>query len=304
MPTMWIAAAALVMLAAADEDPALVTIEKLIAGGDYRRALTALNPLPASVRRHLLASRAYDGLNDPPHAVEEAEAALAMDPRSEAAHLQLGQIFLGHNTPGAAAEIFTDALAIHPESFVLRLGRGLAWKDLGRHEDAERDLRRCLESRPGFGLAFDGLATVYLQAKRFEELGALASAFRRNNPADYRGPYFAAAALDGVADPGTAEQTDALLAESIRLNPNFAAAHALLGKRKLAAGDTTAAIAFLETALRLRPDYSPAALHLAQAFQKAGRKAEAERAFERVKELKLAERNPPQSLRYHRGKGL
>lgn len=63
---------------------------------------------------------------------QPTEAALALDPRSEAAHLQLWQIFLGHHTPRAAADIFTDALALHPDSFLLRLGRGLAYKDCPR----------------------------------------------------------------------------------------------------------------------------------------------------------------------------
>ena len=287
------------LLLAADED-ALLNTEKLIAAGEYRKALAALAPEPASVRRHLLASKAYDGLNDPARAVEQAEAALAMDPRSEAAHLQLGQIFLGHNTPQAAADVFTEALGLYPDSFFFRLGRGLAWKQLMRYDEAETDLRACLARRPDLAIAFDALGTVYLQAKRFEDLQKLATEFRARNGADYRGPYFAAAALDGL-HPEDA-RADAWLAESVRRNPGFAAAHALLGKRQMAAGNTAAAIAALERALALRPDYSPAALHLAQAYQKAGRKDEAARAFQRVREIKEKEQNPPPGLVYHRGK--
>jgi tetratricopeptide (TPR) repeat protein len=296
MATVWVA---VLLLLAATEDP-LLTTEKLIAEGKYQQALALLAPEPASFRRHLLASKAYDGLNDPARAVEQAEAALNLDPRSEAAHLQLGQIFLGHNTPQAAADVFGDALQLHPESFLLRLGRGLAWKDLMRYEEAEADLRICLSRRPDFPIAFDALATVYLQGKRFEDLQTLADAFRARNPKDYRGPYFAAAARDGgkTGDPAI----DPLLDESIRLNPNFAASHALVGKRKLAAGDIAAAIPSLEQALRLRPGYSPAALHLAQSYQKAGRTADAANAFRRVREIKEKEQTPPPSLTYHRGK--
>src|SRR5262249_5829063 len=150
---------------------------------------------------------------------------LSLDPRSESAHLQLGQIFLSHNTPQAAADIFTEALTLHPDSFLLRLGRGLAWKDLSRYEEAEADLRQCLTRRPDFALAFDALATVYLQSKRFDDLKTLAEDFRTRNQKDYRGPYFISAALDGLSRHPV--EADALLAESIRLNPNFAAAHAL-----------------------------------------------------------------------------
>ena len=274
------------------------SIEKLIASGKYREALTLLSTMPADARSHLLASKAYDGLNDPARAVQEAEAALALDPRQETAHLQLGQIFLGHNTPQAALEVFSEALTLLPDSLLLRLGKGLALKDLARYDEAETELRVCLGRKPDFPLAFDTLATVYLHAKRFEDLQRVSGEYRARYPNDYRGSYFAAAALDGLLQPKPIEP---LLAESIRLNPTFAAAHALLGKVKLQSGDAAAAIPELEQAMRLRPDYAPAALHLAQAYQKAGRDADAARAFERLRDLKEKERMPKPALRYHRG---
>ncbi|MBI3471841.1 MAG: tetratricopeptide repeat protein [Candidatus Solibacter usitatus] len=290
---MWLLLAAL--LAAPPED----SLDKLIAAGQYREALDLLAKAPASPRSHLLASKAYDGLNDPARAVQEAEAGLALDPRQEALHIQLGQIFLGRNTPQAALEVFTDAITLLPDSLLLRLGKGLALKDLARYEEAETELRDCLRRQPDFPLAFDALATVYLHSKRFEDLQHAAGEYRDRHAKDYRGSYFLAAALDGLRqDPARIES---LLAESIRLNPGFAAAHALRGKVKLQSGDAAAAIPPLEEAIRLRPDYPPAALHLAQAYQKAGRDADAARAFERVRELKERERAPKPALRYHRG---
>ena len=285
---------------AATDDPLLLTTEKLIAEGKFQQALDTLAPAPLSFRRHQLASKAHDGLHDARRAVEQAEAALVLDPQSEAAHLQLGQIFLGHYTPQAAADVFTEALQFHPASLVLRLGRGLAWKDLMRYDAAEADLRQCLDQRPDLPIAFDALATVYLQTKRFDELLTLSGGFSERNPRDYRGTYFAAAARDGLQQPGPG--TDALLAQSIQLNPRFAASHALLGKRRLASGDFPAAIGELELALTLRPDYSPAALHLAQAYQKAGRPSDAANAFKRVREIKEKEQTPPAGLIFHRGK--
>ena len=293
---MWILLAAL--LAAPPDDP-LIPIEKLIAAGRYREALDSLAIAPMSARRHVLASKAYDGLNDAARAVEQAEAALALDPRMEAAHLQLGQIFLGHNTPAAALEIYAEALTLLPESLLLRLGKGLALKELARYDEAEAELRECLRRKPDFSLVFDALATVCLQAKRHEELQRLAADYRLKQPADFRGPFFAAAALEGLR--AERERIEALLAESIRLKADFAAAHALLGKVRLQSGDPAAAIPALEQAMRLRPDYGPAALHLAQAYQKAGREADAARAFERVRQLKELERAPKPSLLYHRG---
>ncbi len=294
------AAVALFFLAAPEDS--LLTTEKLIAEGEFRKALDLLAAQPPSLRRHLLASKAHDGLNSPAEAVRDAEAALALAPQSEAAHLQLGQIFLSHNTPEAALDVFSEALTALPDSLMLRLGKGLALKDLARYPEAETELTACLARQPDLAVAFDALGTVYLHSKRFEELARAASEFRQRRPDDYRGPYFAAAALDGPKRAPTDIQ--ALLAASLSINPRFAAAHALLGKTRLQDGDANGAIPPLEMALRLRPDYGPAALHLAQAYQKLGRHGDAERAFQKVRELKEQERTPAPSLLYHRGKRL
>ncbi|MFN7921334.1 MAG: tetratricopeptide repeat protein [Bryobacteraceae bacterium] len=293
---MWIAA--LVLLAQAG-DP-FAAAEKHLAAGAYAQALGALGAAPDSARKHLIASKAHDGLGHPAQAVEECEAALALEPKSEAAHLQLGQIFLANNTPEGALEVFSEALDVVPGSLLLRLGKGLALKDLARYPEAETELAAVLERKPDFSLAFDALATVYLHSKRFEDLQTLAGAYAARNPGDYRGPYFRAAALEGLRRPAAA--VEVLLDASLRMNPKFAAAHALLGKTRLQAGDAKGAIAPLETALKLRPDHAPAALHLAQAFQKCGREEEAVQAFRWVRELKEREQQPRPSLRYHRGK--
>jgi tetratricopeptide (TPR) repeat protein len=274
-------------------------IESAIAAGKFSEALRLLAAYPASVDKHLLASKAYDGMGDAARAVSEAEAALKLAPAHEAAHLQLGQVFLSHNTPQAAWEVFSEALTLLPESFLLRLGRGLAAKELQRYEDAESDLKACLQRRPDFPLAFDALATVYLHAHRYEEALALADSYRKRQPADYRGAYFAAAAREGLKqEPDRAIE---LARQAVRLNPRFAAAHALLGKLLLVEGQHDTAISALEQAIALRPNYTPAMLHLAQAYRAAGRSEDAARAFEQVRRLKAQEQLGTPSLQYRRG---
>lgn len=291
----------LVLLFLPPQDDPLRQADRMIGEGQYRQALAALANQPPGVQRHLIASRAHDGLGDAARAVEQAEAALAIDPKSEMAHLQLGQIFLGNNTPRAAFEIFSEALAIHPDSLLLRAGRGLALRELTRYAEAESDLRMCYQRRPDFPPAFDGLAGIYATTKRFEDLLALARDFGSRDPRhDYRGPYYEAVALDGLrSDP---EEIKRRLHQANARNPRFAASRALLGKVLLQSGQASSAIPELEAALRLRPDYSPAALHLAQAFQKAGRTEDAARAFQKLREIKEREQAPKPALDYHRGK--
>jgi protein O-GlcNAc transferase len=291
----------LALLAVAAPDADFPAIERLIAEGNYRQALTILeNTQPVNAKWHLLASKIFDGLNDPARAVREAESALDLEPGNESHHLQLAQIFLARNTPLPAYEILSEAQQLFSDSLLIRLGKGLALKELQRYEEAEKELAECLRRKPDFGLAFDALATVYLHTIKFGDADRLAAKYISDNPADPRGYYYRAAALHGLMSES--KETENLVRRAIQLNPDFAASHALLGKILLETGRTEDSVAALKEAIRLRPDYSPAHYHLANAYRTLGRHAEAARELEVVRELKERERQPVQSLRYHRGK--
>jgi len=269
-------------------------IEAHIAAGRFREALTALQQHSGrNVMWHVLASKVHDGLGDPAKAVAEAETALKLDPRSEAAHLQLGYIFLSRNTPAAAVDIFTEAERLLPASLPVRLGKGLALKDLQRWDEAERVLADCWPHP----VAFDALSTVLLHRSRFARTKALAIQFIATNPNDYRGHYFLAAAKDGLQEPDAPDAAR----QSLRRKPGFAAAHTLLGKIALRNGSLPEAIESLRTATKLRPDLTQAHLQLGQALQRAGQAEAAAREFAIVRELKRKEAEPRPSLRYHRG---
>jgi tetratricopeptide (TPR) repeat protein len=270
-------------------------IERHVTAGRSQEALAQLEieqERPAAW--HVLASKAYDGLNEPARAVAEAEAALRLDPRNEAAHVQLGYIFLSRNTPAAAVDIFGDAERIFPQSIVVRLGKGLALKELQRYDEAEKTLAACWPHP----LAFDALATVLVQRGKFDEAKALAARFIQASPADYRGYYFLGAAKDGLREQ---DARDAVV-QSLERKADFAASHALLGKIQLRAGELQAAAVSFEEAIRHRPDLVQAHLQLAQTYRKLERSSDAQREFDIVRDLTRKEAQPKPSLRYHRGK--
>jgi tetratricopeptide (TPR) repeat protein len=270
-------------------------IERHLNEGRYREALAQLeSKQERSAIWHVLASKAHDAMNDPAKAVAEAEAALEIDPLYEPAHVQLGYVFLSRNTPAAAVEIFSEAEKLFPESIVVRLGKGLALKELQRYDEAEKTLAACWPHP----LAFDALATILVQRSRFAEAKSLAENFVESNPKDYRGYYFLAAARDGLRESSAREA----VLHSLALKTNFAASHALLGKIQLREGELKDAAASLEQAIRYRPDLVQAHLQLAQAYQKLGRDADASREFAIVRELNRKEAQPKPSLQYHRGK--
>ena len=272
----------------------LASIERDVIAGRYRDALARLEAhTERSPRSHVLASKIYDGLGDPARAVAEAEAALGIDPRHEPAHVQLGYVFLSRNTPLAAVEVFTEAERLFPKSVIVRLGKGLALKELQRYNEAERVLASCWPHP----LAFDALATVFVQRGRFDEAKAWAVKFVEINPQDFRGYYFLAAAKDGLGEDGARES----LLQSLRRKSDFAASHALLGKIALREGDLPAAATAFEQAIRYRPDLKQAHLQLAQTYRKLGRAADAQREFDIVRELTEKEARPKPSLKYRRG---
>jgi tetratricopeptide (TPR) repeat protein len=271
-------------------------IERQISAARYREALARLETENTrSAAWHVLASKAYDGLNDPARAVAEAEAALQIDSRHEAAHVQLGYIFLSRNTPLAAVEIFTEAEQMFPESTVVRLGKGLALKELQRYDEAEKTLGACWPHP----LAFDALATVLVRRGKFGEAKDFAARFIQAQPGDYRGYYFLAAAKDGLQEKDAKEAVK----QSLARKADFAASHALLGKIQLRDGELQAAAASLEQAIRYRPDLVQAHLQLGQTYRRLGRDDDAAREFAIVRQLNEKEAQPKPSLRYHRGGG-
>jgi predicted Zn-dependent protease len=93
-------------------------------------------------------------------------------------------------------------------------------------------------------------------------------------------------------------QTEEIVRRSIRIQPGFAAAQALLGKILLQQNKTDEAIQVLEKAVPLRPEYTATHLYLSQAYRKVGRMEDAERELKTLRELN--DRKPPTPMLNYR----
>ena len=69
-------------------------------------------------------------------------------------------------------------------------------------------------------------------------------------------------------------------------NPRYAEAYCSLGKALLQQGQLAEAVDNLETSVRLSPDKAYSHYQLARAYQRAGRKGEAQREFQVAQNLK------------------
>jgi Flp pilus assembly protein TadD len=74
-----------------------------------------------------------------------------------------------------------------------------------------------------------------------------------------------------------------------------------LGKLRPDEGQLASAIQSLENAIRLRPDYAPAHMYLASAWNRAGRKENARREAATLARLNEEQSKPVAHLLYHRG---
>ena len=291
-----------VLLALAASGGEIAGIEAQLTAGKYGGALAKLDGIPLPARNsawHLLASRAYDGLNNPAKAVQEAQEAIRLVPRSEASYLQLAQIFLSRNTPLPAFEILSDAATMFPDSALVRLGVGLALKGLRRYDEAIPVLTECLRLKPDLGPAFDALGAVYLESNHYDDLLKAASDYTGRFPKDFRGYYYQAAAREKLQMD--AAVTESLIRRSIECNSRFAASYALLGRVLMGSGRLEPAAAALEEAVRLRPDYTPAHYYLAIVYRRLGRGDDAGRESAEVSRLNEEESKPVPKLSYHRG---
>jgi len=80
------------------------------------------------------------------------------------------------------------------------------------------------------------------------------------------------------------------LKQSVWLNPDFTGPYILLGKVELKKGDASLAAGFLEHALKMDPNNSSAHYILGEAYQKLGRKADADREFALTQSLRESEK--------------
>ena len=77
----------------------------------------------------------------------------------------------------------------------------------------------------------------------------------------------------------------------VKIGPNMAVPHRLLGESLLASGDTPAAIRELETAARLAPEFPQTHFLLAEAYRKTGNKVPASKEMAEFERLDRKEKS-------------
>ncbi len=247
--------------------------------------------------------------------VEEAgkdfESALPLQGTAAAAHFGLGKVALARGDAASAAGHFEAALAAQPGASEIRSPLGLAYRKLGRLDDARAVLMGYGEGRVTFpdplleqvaalssgSRQLVAAGTTALREKRFAEA---AEAFRKAleiEPKDGTLWTNYGVALAGLGDREGAEKS---YRKAIEVEPANARAHYNLGTLLAARGSWKEAIDHLEAAVRLDPESRDALFNLGQALADAGEPARALATWDRL--LKL---NPNDAeARFHHAQSL
>jgi Flp pilus assembly protein TadD len=205
-------------------------------------------------------------------------------------------VALARGDAQAAAGHFEAVLADQPGASEVRMSLALAYRKLGRLDDARKALSGYGEGRVAFpdpwmeelaalnagSRQFVTVGTTALRERRF---AAAAEAFRKALAAD---PRDAAAwanlgvAQEGLGDPAGAEQS---YRKAVELDPADERANYNLGTLLAARGNPQEGIGYLETAARLDPASRDALFNLGRAVAEAAGPARALDVWDRLLEL-------------------
>lgn len=222
---------------------------------DYARAIlefrNAIRAKPKSAEAYYQMALAYIGARDMPRAIHFLEKALELDPKYTAAELKLSELAVATHSPAESRE-------------------------------AERHVRKVLESSPANVDALDILAKAEWQLGNQEEAEKLLSQAFAQSPQDLKLSAHLAQIKLWNKDIAGAEAT---LKKAADDNPGSAAAAVILGRFYVAVARSNDAERQFERALKLDPKNGAALLSMAAIRWRAGQIGKAEQLYQQTASL-------------------
>ena len=185
-------------------------------------------------------------------AEESLKAALALDAKFQPALYALGRIHYPQNLVSEAISQFQRLIELDAGNYRAHDNLGLCYEAMHRDSEALRHFLKALElvhqDHPEYDAAHADLAEFFLKRNEFEKAFQLAAEAAARNPSSARNCFLTAKALIG------------------------------LNKDQLS-------LRWLERATQLSPDYREAHYQLARAYQRLGRKSDADKEFAIFREV-------------------
>jgi len=215
-------------------------------------------------------------------AAEEYQRAAHMDP-TEPHLFDWGDNLLQLHAYDEATQVFTASLERYPGSARLHVGLGIAQYSRGVHEAAVRSFCKAADLAPSDPRPYQFLGEMYgvvpaLGGEITDRLARFAKAHPRNALAQY---HYAMSLWKGQpAPPADLRHVETLLRRAVTLDRTLAKGFLELGILLSDEQRYQEAIQQLQSAARLEPDLAQAHYRLAQAYQRTGQKALADRELE------------------------
>lgn len=260
-------ALAAVQLAAEQPRDALATLQPLLTSGD---------PDMSTMQ---LAAAAYEANRDTPNAVKILRDAIVKDPRNIGLYVDFANIAMTHQSFQTGIDMINAGLNLEPNAADLYLARGVLYVQLADYEKAEADFERAeqLDPRQALSAAAQGMIAEEQNQNDPDQALATVRSKLAKKPNDPFLWYLQAAILSQKAPPpDSAEFRQAVQSgrKAVTLQPSLTAAHNVLAKLYLQAGQTALAIKECKLVLRDNPTDQTALYHLVLAQRKTNDRSE------------------------------
>ncbi|MGA9981437.1 MAG: tetratricopeptide repeat protein [Candidatus Sulfotelmatobacter sp.] len=237
-----------------------------------------------------LAASAYEADGNTPEAVRLLRQAILSDPHNINLYLDFANVSIDHQSFSVGIDMIDAGLRAEPKAAALYVARGVLYVQLAQYDKAEADFETAdaLDPRQSMGSAAEGLAAV--QENDPERALATVRSKLVKKPNDPFLLYLQADILTQRGpDPGSLEFREAMASakKAVSLRPSLAAAHDVLAKLYLQAGQNEAAITQCRKALSSDPKDQTALYHLIRGLRKSGRTAEIPDLLKRLADLRM-----------------
>jgi tetratricopeptide (TPR) repeat protein len=258
---------AVIQLEAEQPEAALTTLQPLLATG---------NPDVSTMQ---VAAAAYEANKDTPNAVKTVHDAIVKDPHNVALYVDFANIAMAHQSFQAGIDLINAGLNLEPKAADLYLARGVLYVQIADYEKAEADFEKAevLDPRQTLSAAAQGMIAEEQNQNDPDRALATVRSKLAKKPGDAFLWYLQAAIVAQKAPaPGSAEFQRAVQSakKAIALQSSLSAAHDVLGKLYLQAGQNASAIKECQLALQGNPADQTALYHLIVALRKTNDQGE------------------------------
>jgi tetratricopeptide (TPR) repeat protein len=236
-----------------------------------------------------LAASAYEAGGDTPQAVALLRRAIVSDPRNVGLYLDFASISMDHQSFPAGIAMINSGLNLQPNAAELYLARGVLYVQVAQYDQAEADFDKANALDPGQAIGSAALGLEAVQKSSPDEALATVQSKLAKKPNDAYLLFLQAEILNQKgAEAGSEEFQTAMNSakKAVALQPGLGAAHDLLAKLYLQAGQNREAIEESRKALSIDPKDQTAVYHLIQALRKTGGETELPQLLQRLAELR------------------